>query len=399
MKWSWPVARFAGIDVKIHATFVIILVLGAMQWRGFGIPGMAFGALLMLLLFTCVTLHEFGHSLVAQRFGIAVREIVLLPIGGVALLARNPSKPLHELLIAAAGPAVNVVIAALLAVVLGMKVTAADMDPRMLLAAQSGPSLTTAMVWLLEANVALILFNMIPAFPLDGGRILRGLLGFFMEWVRATRVAALTGQAIAVALGLFGLLSGNLILAIIAMFVFLGAGTTYAQEQARTVLSTLRVGDAYNRHALSLGVRDRVSRVTDYLLTSYQPDFAVVHGRELVGVVSREHVLRALANGSENVPVTEVMVRDVPRLSVHTPLDAVQALMEEAQSRVVAVYDGGGFLGLVSAEDIAEVYMILGAIRQNPNIVPQSESVVIEGAFVAPAKRSWRRSGVSSTHG
>ena len=114
MKWSWPVARFAGIDVKIHATFVIILVLGAMQWSGFGIPGMAFGVLLMLLLFTCVTLHEFGHSLVAQRFGIAVREIVLLPIGGVALLARNPSKPLHELLIAAAGPAVNVVLVAVM---------------------------------------------------------------------------------------------------------------------------------------------------------------------------------------------------------------------------------------------------------------------------------------------
>jgi Zn-dependent protease len=107
MKWSWPIARFAGIDVKIHATFLIILVLGAMQWSGFGVPGMAFGALLMLLLFTCVTLHEFGHSLIAQRFGIAVREIVLLPIGGVALLARNPSKPLHELLIAAAGPAIS----------------------------------------------------------------------------------------------------------------------------------------------------------------------------------------------------------------------------------------------------------------------------------------------------
>ncbi len=365
MRWSWPIARFAGIDVKIHATFVIILVLGAMQWSGFGIPGMAFGALLMLLLFTCVTLHEFGHSLVAQRFGIAVREIVLLPIGGVALLARNPSRPLHELLIAAAGPAVNVIIVALLALMLGIKVTTANMDPRMLLAAQSGPSLTTAMVWLLEANIVLILFNMIPAFPLDGGRILRGLLGFFMEWVRATRVAALTGQMIAVSLGIFGLLSGNLILAIIAMFIFLGAGTTYAQEQARTLLSTLRVGDAYNKHALSLKVTDRISRVTDYLLTSYQPDFAVVDGRELVGVVSREQVLRALAQAPDDLQVTEVMVRDIPRISVHTPLDVVQNRMEEAQSRVAAVHDSRGFLGLVSNEDIAEAYMVLSFIQRN----------------------------------
>jgi Zn-dependent protease/predicted transcriptional regulator len=371
MRWSWPIARFAGIDVKVHATFVIILVLGAMQWSGFGVAGMAFGALLMLMLFVCVTLHEFGHSLVAQRFGIAVREIVLLPIGGVALLARNPSRPRDELLIAAAGPAVNVVIVAMLAIVLGMRVTAADMDPRMLLAAQGNPSLTTAMVWLLEANIALVVFNMIPAFPLDGGRMLRGLLGFFMEWVRATRVAALTGQVIAVGLGLFGVLAGNLMLTIIAMFIFLGAGTTYAQEQARTVLATLRVGDAYNKHALTLNVRDRISRVTDYLLTSYQPDFAVVRGRELVGVVSREQILRALSHGSEDVPVTEVMVREVPQLSVHTPLDAVQARMEEAQSRVAAVYDGGGFLGLVSAEDIAEVYMIMGSMQTNPNNAPQ----------------------------
>ena len=114
MKWSWPIARIAGIDVKIHATFLLIVVLGAMQWSAFGLPGMAFGALLMLALFLCVTLHEFGHGLVAQRFGIPVREIVLLPIGGVAALARNPSKPLHELLIAAAGPAVNVVLAIVL---------------------------------------------------------------------------------------------------------------------------------------------------------------------------------------------------------------------------------------------------------------------------------------------
>ncbi|MFO0837178.1 MAG: site-2 protease family protein [Phycisphaerae bacterium] len=110
MKWSWPVARIAGIDVKIHATFLLLVVLGAMQWSSYGLTGMVFGALLMLALFLCVTLHEFGHGLLAQRFGIPVRETVLLPIGGAAALARNPSKLLHELLIAAAGPAVNVVI-------------------------------------------------------------------------------------------------------------------------------------------------------------------------------------------------------------------------------------------------------------------------------------------------
>ena len=385
MRWSWPIARFAGIDVKIHATFVIILVLGAMQWSGHGAAGMAFGALLMGLLFACITLHEFGHALVAQRFGIAVREIVLLPIGGVAMLARNPSKPAHELLIAAAGPAVNVVIAAVLAVLLGMGNAAAGMDPRMLFGTQGGPSVGTAMAWLLEANIALILFNMIPAFPLDGGRILRGVLGFFMEWVRATRVASLVGQLIAVALGIFGLLSGNLMLAVIATFIFLGAGTTYAQEQARTLLATLRVGDAYNKHALTLSARDRLSRVTDYLLTSYQPDFAVLQGRELLGVVTREQALRSLVEVPDDVPVSQIMLRDIPRLSVHMPLDAVQARMEEANARVAAVHDDRGFLGLVSAEDIAEAHLVLAFVRRNGPLASRYESAGLHEADATTA--------------
>ncbi len=365
MKWSWHIGRFAGIDVKIHTTFLLIVVLGAVQWNHFGLPGMAFGALLMLALFLCVTLHEFGHGLVAQRFGIPVREIVLLPIGGVAALARNPSKPLHELLIAAAGPAVNVVLAVILSLMLGLHAVGHELSPeRLLKAFGAGPSLTTALVWLLNANIFLVLFNLIPAFPMDGGRILRGLLGFMTDWGRATRIAAVTGQVIAVGMFLLALLGGQIMLGIIAAFIFLAAGSTYAEEQARAVLSTWRVGDAYNKHALTLSEHDRLSRVVDYLLTSYQPDFAVLRGRELVGVVLRDRALQALGTLPVDTTVDRLMLRDVPRVPADMALHAVMEQMRDAESRVAAVYHGSHFAGLVSADDLAEAQLVLQFVQR-----------------------------------
>jgi Zn-dependent protease len=368
MKWSWPIARFAGIDVKIHATFLLIVLLGAVQWSHFGVSGMVFGAVLILALFLCVTLHEFGHSLVAQRFGIPVREIVLLPIGGVAALARNPSKPLHELLIAAAGPAVNVVLALALGLVLGLNAAWHELSTEHLVQSfGESPSLTTALVWLLNVNIALVLFNLIPAFPMDGGRILRGLLGFVTDWGRATRIAAVTGQVIAVGMFLLALFAGQAMLGIIAAFIFLAAGSTYAEEQARSVLSTCRVGDAYNKHALTLAEHDRVSRVLDYLLTSYQPDFAVLRGRELRGVVLRERVLEALRILLADATVDRLMLRDVPSVQAELSLHAVSEQMQDAQCRVAAVYHGSHFVGLVSSEDLAEAQLILSFARKGAN--------------------------------
>lgn len=369
MKWSWRIARFAGIDVKIHATFLLIVVLGAMQWSAFGLPGMAFGALLMLALFLCVTLHEFGHGLVAQRFGIPVREIVLLPIGGVAALARNPSKPLHELLIAAAGPAVNVVLAVVLSLALGLHAAWHELSLEHLLKAfGSGPSLAAALIWLLNANIALVLFNLIPAFPMDGGRILRGLLGLMMDWGRATRIAAVTGQVIAVGMFLLAIFGGQVMLGILAAFIILAAGSTYAEEQARSVLSTWRVGDAYNKHALTLSEHDCVSRVVDYLLTSYQPDFAVLRGRELVGVVLREKVLEVLRTQPVDTTVDRLMLRDLPRVPADMPLDVVTERMREAECRVAAVYHGSHFAGLVSADDLAEAQLVLAFLRRDAGL-------------------------------
>ncbi len=365
MSWSLRIARVFDIDIKVHLTFVFILMLGALQWgRPHGPQGAVFGVLLMLGLFACVTLHELGHSVMAQRFGVPVREIVLLPLGGVAVLGKNPDKPVQELLIAVAGPAVNVVIAALLIPVTGWVTAAAGMDPLDLASLFGTPSLPTFLLWMLKANVALVLFNLLPAFPLDGGRILRALLAMRTGYARATRLAAGIGQVAAVALGILGVMGGNLLLVLVAVFIFFGAGMESAHAQAKSVLSSLRIGEAYNKHAIALSPADRASRVVDYILTSYQPDFAVLQGGRLLGVVTREGLLKSLATEPEDVYVTAIMEREVLRVPPQLGVDEVLERMGEAGARVAAVQDGERFLGLVSREDLAEALAVVSFLQR-----------------------------------
>jgi Zn-dependent protease len=361
MKWAYRIARVSEIDIKIHISFVIIPILAGLEWGGsHGATGFAFGVAVILALFACVTLHELGHSLVAQRFKIPVREIVLLPIGGVAMLGKLPENPRQELLIAAAGPAVNVVIAALLVLVIGLGPGLAPLDGHGLVeGATPAPSLATFLVWLLAANVTLVLFNLIPAFPLDGGRMLRAVLAMFTDYGRATSIAATIGQGAAVFLGILGVLSGNFVLALIAVFIFFGAGMESFQAKAKTVFTTRRIGDAYNKHALTLSPGDRVSTVVDYILTSYQPDFAVVLGNRLLGVVTREDVMRTLAAREDDPYVAEIMEREVVRVEAHDGLDDVQETMNERDVRLVAVFAGERYLGLVSREDLREALSVL----------------------------------------
>lgn len=369
MGWSFRIAQVAGIDIKIHLTFFLIVILGAIAGgASHGAVGAAFGALLILLLFVCVTLHELGHGIAARAFGIPVREIILLPLGGLALLGRNPSKAWHELVIAAAGPLVNVIIAGVLLLVAGTAFAFGVFDPETLgemgRGAFPAPSIQGLTLWLLQANILLVLFNMIPAFPLDGGRILRSVLAMVIGFRRATRIATFLGQGIAVVMGILGIISGNFLLALVAVFIFLGAGQENAEGQARTMLDTMRVGDAYNRHALTLDIGDRVSKVVDYILTSYQPDFAVMQGGRLIGIVTREDVLRALASDTRDLYVTGIMQREFVRVPASATLDEVRQVMSAQGTRVVAVYDGEIYLGLVSIEDISEAYAVLSYLER-----------------------------------
>ena len=369
MRWSFSLVRVFGIDIRVHGTFFLVLLLGALQWGGrHGARGAVFGVLLTMLLFACVVLHELGHSLVAKAFGIPVSEIVLLPIGGVARLEQRPKKAIHELLIAVAGPLVNVVVGIALLAVAAVTPSMAHLDGEHL--SRPGalePGAPALVFWLMSANFVLAVFNMLPALPMDGGRVLRAVLTMLLGERRATPIAATIGQILATLLGIAGIVTGNFILAFVAVFVFLGAGQERAAVHARTVLSTLRVRDAYNKYALFLSPGDRVSKVIDYLLTSYQPDFAVMHGGELVGVVTRDDVLRSLATNPGDQYVAGMMQRAVFRVHASLSLEEVREALAAAGARVAAVYDGPmdiRFLGLVSLEDIHEALLITSFVQR-----------------------------------
>jgi Zn-dependent protease/CBS domain-containing protein len=327
----------------------------------------------MILLFTCVTLHELGHSIVAKLYGIPVQEIVLFPLGGVSNITKNPDKPLHDLLISIAGPLVNVVIALVLALILGRVGTVSLLNGQGMLQELETPSLQGMLIWLLAANVTLVIFNMIPAFPLDGGRAFRAILAMFIGYRRATRVASLVGELIAIVIGIYSLISGNFMLALIAVIIYFGASQETATAESKTVLKTLRVGDAYNKHALALMVGDRVNKVVDFLLTSYQPDFAVLQGSNLLGIVTRNDVLRALASSSTDLYVTEIMQRDVLKVDASLTLQEVTEKMQAQNARVAAVYNGTSYLGLIGLEDISEAFTILAFQQRQQQMREQGQ--------------------------
>lgn len=363
VSWSYRIATVRGIPLKVHVTFAVILFIVAANWSGLGVVGVGFGVLLVTLLFGCVTLHEFGHAIAAQRFGIPVREVMLLPIGGIAVLGRNTRNPVHEFVIAAAGPLVNVVIVAILAGVLllwgqPLHLGASLIRPE----ANTIPSVAEVVRWLLGVNIGLVLFNLIPAFPLDGGRILRGLLGLKTDWMTATRWATATGQWLAIGMGVIAVLDGRLVLALIAALVFFAAGATHAEERSHRVLAGEKAGDACNRHALALSERDRLGDVVRYLLTSYQPDFAVLRGNVLLGVVVRADVLKALAQHRSDVLVTTMMA-SCPHVNADLTLAEVRTLLEEHAVSVAAVHDASGFIGLISREDMQEAELVLAFAR------------------------------------
>ncbi len=356
MKWTITLLRVRGIDIKLHLTFLVILAIGGLEWgRVHGAAGFAFGVLLMAALFSCVTLHELGHSLAAQYFRIPVREIVLLPIGGVAMLGRMPKRPNQELVIAAAGPLVNVVIAALLAIAGGFTGLFQSIDREAL--AQGlvpPPSTATFMGWLLVANVALVLFNLIPAFPLDGGRILRAALALLTSYRNATAIAASIGQTVALILGAVAVFSGNLILALIAAFIFLGARAEHAVVQRSEPDVEEPQSTGASEPAPVVIPAERLSSVVPLALQGRHPALAVMIGDRLLGVLTRDSILQSARTRSDDPYVAELMDREVLQFDIADDLADVTRQMGAHSTPVAAVFNGDRFLGLVSRHNLRD---------------------------------------------
>jgi Zn-dependent protease/CBS domain-containing protein len=362
MSWSLRVARISGIDIRIHATFVLIVLWGAVDFgRREGLRGALFGALMVCSLFLCVVLHELGHSLVAQRFGVRVREILLLPIGGVARLLREPQKAWQELLIAVAGPAVNVVIALALWVLVLVAFPAGYLSGNWKMVPEA--SLRTLIAGLLFGNIGLAVFNMIPALPMDGGRVLRSALAMVIGRPRATNIAGFVGQVLAAGLVAYGLKESP-ILALIGGFVFLGATQERMGVEANSALQGVRAGDVCAPNAILLSPGDSLGAAIELMMRTPQHNFAVVHGPSVVGTLSREDALRALRQYGPGAYVAGVMQRELAEIDASTSLDEVRNRLMELEGGPVVVRSSSGYLGLIGLEDLGRVGSIAAALRR-----------------------------------
>lgn len=353
MRWSLKLGNVGETAVHVHLTFFLLLVwVAAIGWQQGGAGAALDGLAFILLVFLCVVLHEFGHVLAARRYGIRTPSITLLPIGGVASLERMPEKPAQELVVAVAGPVVNVVIAGVLMLAVGARFDLGDIAEFQ--AAQASMTGRIATV-----NVIIVLFNLIPAFPLDGGRMLRALLAMRLDRTRATVIAARTGQAFALLFAVLGLF-GNPFLLLIAVFIFFAAQAESGHEQMRAAASGYRVRDAMISRYESLGPDSTADDAGRLLLVTTQQEFPVLAADgAFLGMVTRRGLIDAIRDSGPRTPVTEFMATDIGSVAEHEPLETAIAGVAASPSRAVAVRDRQNrFLGYVSAENATELFML-----------------------------------------
>jgi len=356
MKWSWKIGAIAGIPIYIHSTFVLILVwIGWMSTsRGEGLAATLDSLVFILSLFGCVVLHELGHALTARRYGIRTRDITLLPIGGLARLERMPEDPRQEFWVALAGPAVNVVIALALFFLLllqGTYESAARFD------ILAGPFLWQIMV----ANIFLVVFNMLPAFPMDGGRVLRALLAMRLDYTRATQLAANVGQGMALLFALVGLLYYP-VLVFIALFVWIGASQEAGMVQMRSALAGIPVSNAMITEFHALTPDEPLSEAVSLTLATAQKDFPVVEHGEVVGVLAQAELFRSLAEDGQHVAVREVMTSDFATADSFEMLEPVLARLQSCACSTIPVLRAGVLVGIVTSDNISEFLSIQSAM-------------------------------------
>jgi stage IV sporulation protein FB len=353
MSWSFSLGRIAGTEVRVHFTFLLLVAWYAIAAGLRGGQAAAIEATIFILaVFACVLAHEFGHVLAARRYGIETRDITLLPIGGVANIQRMPDRPWQEFVIAIAGPLVNVAIAAVLIALFDVNLSSARV-------ADIEQGRVNFIANLVTVNVALFLFNLLPAFPMDGGRVLRALLALRLGRLRATRIAAVIGQVSAFALGFIGLF-GNPLLVFIAVFIFIAATSERHMVEMSEVSRGVPMMDATITSLKTLNTNATVAEAVRALLTTTQTEFPVVDGAgRLRGVLTREGIIRALSESGPDTPVVEVMERDIPVVSKRAPLSQAIEKLQSGSAKVVGVVDDDQrIVGILTMENLAEFMLV-----------------------------------------
>ena len=378
MKWSLKLGRILGIDVYVHFTFLLLLgFVGLAHWMTErSLEAALTGLLFFTGLFACVLLHEYGHALAARKYGIATRDITLLPIGGLARLERMPDKPSQELVVALAGPLVNVIIAA--GLFLGLTLTG-TWQPLASLTTTSGNLLER----LLAVNVFLVLFNLLPAFPMDGGRVLRSLLAMQLDYARATRIAARIGQGMAFVFGFIGLFTNPMLL-LIALFVWVGAAQEAAAAEMKASFTGVTVREAMLTDFKVLAPENTLGDATRLILAGSQQDFPVLSSGQVVGMLGHAQLFAALRESGETTTVGALMRREFALLSPSDPLEAAMAPANVEKGLTMPVQAGDRLVGLLTAENIGEFFMIRSALVNRPRRDPPELPSMAPPPVIAP---------------
>jgi len=358
MRWSWKFGRVLGIDLHVHFTFFLLLA-----WIAYihysathSVQATLNGVAYLLTLFFIVVLHELGHAMAARHYGVKTRDITLLPIGGVARLERMPEVPRQELVIALAGPAVNVVLAAILALVL---IGDDWMGVDHCLGIYGG--FLERLFW---TNVTLAGFNLIPAFPMDGGRVLRALLAMHLDFARATRIASSVGRIIAMVLGVIGLFY-NPVLALIGLFIWMAAANEARLVSKRSVVTGIPVRQVMITDFRSLTPDETLGNVAGMVLSGFQSEFPVVVDGRLVGMLTKSDLIRGLAEDGLHGLVRDVMREEFTTAGAFETLDAVLARAPDGFETLTVVHEGKP-VGMVTAGQIQELLLLQRALRTSP---------------------------------
>ncbi len=358
MKWSWKIGQYRGIGVYVHATFFILIAFVVIShWNSTqNVAKTLEGVGFILALFGCVILHEFGHALTAARYGIRTRDITILPIGGVARLERMPDEPIQELWVALAGPAVNVVIAFLLFLWLQIS---SSWTPVEGLSMINGPFLERLMV----VNVFLVVFNMLPAFPMDGGRVLRAMLATRMTYTQATSIAANIGQGMALLFGLLGFFV-NPFLMFIALFVWIGAAQEASMVQMKSSLGGIPVMQAMITDFRALHPEDQLSQAINLILSGSQQDFPVVDQDRVVGILTRTDLLSGLTKHGDASFVKDSMQTDFQVVEANDMLESAFLRLQSCNCHTVPVVHRNELVGLLTMDNVGEFVAIRSALHQ-----------------------------------
>lgn len=352
MKGVLKLGSISGIKIEVHWTFTLLLFWVAFLeiQRGSNLDRILLNEALIIVLFICVILHELGHALTAKKFNINTQKITLLPIGGVAMLEKMPEKPRQELLVALAGPAVNVVIAILIFLVVPVK-SYFNFDAIVLEEVLYQTTFQNFLFYLFIANVMLVVFNLIPAFPMDGGRVLRALLSFKLGRVEATKIASSIGQGLAILFFILGLLF-NPFLILIAFFIFFGAYGENQMVKQNSLLEGHLVREATLTNITLISPVHTIKDVMDITLAGAEKDFVVMDKDEIVGIVTQKHILK-----HANTPllvVKDVMDKDFKTVDASMEIVKVLELFAKEKKNFFPVMDDGMLAGVIDRTNIGE---------------------------------------------